>query len=70
MVESIIRIQAVKTQTGLSRSSIYGLIKLGEFPKQIRLSNGRAVGWIASEVNAWLASRVAASRQSDIQDIT
>jgi prophage regulatory protein len=33
-----------------------------EFPKQVTLGNGRAVGWVESEITAWLKQQVAASR--------
>jgi predicted DNA-binding transcriptional regulator AlpA len=34
----IIRLSQAILKTGLSRSTIYTLIKLGDFPKQIQLS--------------------------------
>ena len=58
----IIRIDTVKTITGLSRGSIYRLIKEGDFPTQIKLST-QAAGWIESEVNDWLECRIAESRK-------
>ena len=57
----IIRISTVKAVTGLSRGTIYRLIKESDFPKQIKLST-QAAGWIESEVNDWLESRIAESR--------
>lgn len=54
--------EAIK-KTGLSKSSIYDLMAQGQFPKAIRLCvTGRAVGWIESEIDAWMASRIAESR--------
>lgn len=49
-------LKAVVAKTGLSRSSIYGYVELGLFPRQRRLGP-RRVGWLASEVRAWIASR-------------
>ena len=45
--------------TTYSRSSIYRLMKVAGFPQPIKLGgpNGRSV-WLASEVYAWLASRI------------
>lgn len=57
----IIRISTVKAVTGLSRGSIYRLIKESDFPKQIKLST-QASGWIETEVFDWLESRIAESR--------
>jgi prophage regulatory protein len=49
-------IKAVTARTGLSRSSIYSYVDLGLFPRQRRLGP-RRVGWLASEVRTWIASR-------------
>ncbi|MDP1657856.1 MAG: AlpA family transcriptional regulator [Methylotenera sp.] len=57
----IIRLRQVIEKTGLSRGTIYNLIKSGDFPKQIHLSV-RTMGFLESEVDAWIAGRVAASR--------
>jgi prophage regulatory protein len=49
-------LKTVVAKTGLSRSSIYSYVELGLFPRQRRLGP-RRVGWLASEVRAWIASR-------------
>jgi len=54
----IIRLPEVCKRTGLGRSSIYALVKQQCFPRPIPLS-ARAVGWVASEIEAWLQSRAA-----------
>lgn len=61
MSVSIIRLPAVKALTGLSRSTIYQRVAAGNFPKPVNLG-ARAVGWLASEVDAWLAAQVERSR--------
>jgi prophage regulatory protein len=48
--------KTVITKTGLSRSSVYGYVARGIFPRQRRLGP-RRVAWLASEVRAWIASR-------------
>jgi len=59
----IIRWPKVHDKTGLCRSHVHQLISKGEFPVQIKLTpNGRASGWIESEVDAWLEQRIADSR--------
>ena len=63
MTSNILRLPEVKTRTGLSRSTIYLQITNGKFPKQISLGS-RAVGWLETEVEAWLAARIAESRGS------
>lgn len=57
----ILRRKQVQARTGLSRSTIYLRIAEGLFPKPISLGP-RAVGWLESEIDSWLASRVQASR--------
>lgn len=61
--QSVLRLPAVKSRTGLSRTSVYKKIALGEFPPPIRLG-ARAVAWVESEVEAWLADRIKASRNA------
>lgn len=41
---------------GISRSTIYAWIKTGQFPSPIKLGQ-RAIGWHASDIEAWLAAR-------------
>lgn len=58
---TIIRRKQVEARVGLARSSLYDKIQKGEFPKPINLG-GRSVGWLESDVDAWIQSRIAASR--------
>jgi len=58
---AILRRKQVLARTGLSRSTIYLYIKAGAFPKPVALGP-RAVGWLESDVNGWLAARVAETR--------
>ena len=50
---SIVRLNGVCFQTGLSKSTIYDQIKKGTFPKPIRLG-ARAVGWLQGDIHAWI----------------
>ncbi len=61
MTNSILRLPAVKTRTGLSRSTIYLRISKNEFPAPISLG-GRAVGWVESDINNWLTEKIEAAR--------
>lgn len=56
----ILRIHDVMDRTKMSRSFIYAAEKNGEFPKRVQLS-ARAVGWIESDVEAWLEQRASAA---------
>lgn len=58
---AILRRREVQARTGLSRSTIYLYIQAGAFPRSVQLGP-RAVGWLESEVSAWIAGRVIAAR--------
>jgi prophage regulatory protein len=58
---AILRRKQVEACTGLARSTIYAGVAAGTFPRPIQLG-AQSVGWLASEVDAWLRDRVAASR--------
>ncbi|HEY5177573.1 MAG TPA: AlpA family phage regulatory protein [Terriglobales bacterium] len=68
MTHTILRLPAIKTSTGLSRSTIYLRIAQGVFPKPVSLG-GRAVGWPASEVAALNAARISGKSDSEIRDL-
>jgi prophage regulatory protein len=58
---SILRRKQVQARTGLARSTIYQHIKAGTFPRSVPLGP-RAVGWLESDVNNWIADRVQMAR--------
>lgn len=60
----VLRMKQVCGLTGLGRSMIYLLEHDRRFPSRIKLTE-HAVGWIESEVQGWLAARIAASRQTE-----
>jgi len=59
--KAVIRLPEVKARTGISRASIYSFEKQNKFPKRVKLGS-RAVGWIESEIEAWIEARVKACR--------
>ena len=61
MTTEILRLPAVKSRTGLSRSTIYLRVKEGTFPSPISLG-ARAVGWIDAEIEKWLERQIESSR--------
>ena len=60
---TILRLKHVKARTGLSRSTIYQRIKEGNFPTQVSLGP-RAVGWLETDIGAWIERQVKLSRVS------
>ena len=61
MVQIILRLPTVLNRTGLSRSTIYNKVSLGDFPLPISLGP-RAIGWLESDVDAWLEAQIGKSR--------
>ena len=62
-VLAILRRPQVEARTGLARSTIYDRIKAGTFPAPVSLGE-KAVGWVESEIDAWIAARIHASRKA------
>jgi prophage regulatory protein len=56
-----LRLPKVKALTGLSKSSLYELIRANSFPAPVHLG-ARTVAWVASEVKQWAAERILSSR--------
>ena len=54
--ESMLRRRSVERMTGLSKSTLYRLIKQGRFPAPLRMTR-KAVRWRREEVNDWLSRR-------------
>ena len=65
----ILRLKQVTACTGLSRSTVYDKLDVKSrrhdpsFPKSIKLTE-TSVGWVSSEVYAWIEARIALSRKS------
>jgi prophage regulatory protein len=57
----LIRRREVERLTALSRSRIYDLMKQGAFPRPVALG-AMSVAWVESEIQAWIAARIADSR--------
>ena len=62
MPEKILRLPNVLDRTGLSRSTVYLRVTEGRFPKPVSLG-ARAVGWIETEVEEWIARQIEVSRE-------
>lgn len=57
--DPLLRRNEVERLIGLKRSALYKLIRAGEFPAPVRISE-RAVAWRQSEISAWIEARQAA----------
>lgn len=52
----LLKLPEVKAQVGLSKASIYDLIRTGHFPRPKRLTANR-VAWSSDDIDAWVDSR-------------
>ena len=68
---SILRRKQVEARTGGSRSTIYARMRFNPkrpseydptFPKPVSVG-AKAVGWIESEIDAWLTAQIRKSRE-------
>ena len=55
----LLNFNTVSRKVGLSRKTIYGRIRSGSFPIQVKI--GRASRWLKHEIDDWIAG-VAADR--------
>ena len=55
-IDPYVRLRFVLTATGLSNSTIYRLIQMGQFPQPRRLTERTSV-WRLSEIKQWMADR-------------
>ena len=67
MPEKILRLPNVLDRTGLSRSTVYQRVTEGRFPRPVSLG-ARAVGWIETEVEEWIARQIEVSREIEASD--
>ena len=60
-----LRLPEVKAVTGLSKTSLYALIRAKSFPAPVHLGP-RTVAWVGSEIKQWAAERVLTSRSTPL----
>jgi prophage regulatory protein len=59
--DRFLRLPTVLARIGISRSTLWAWTREGKFPPPVKIGP-RAVGWRSTEVDAWIAERVAESR--------
>ena len=60
-MKRLIRLPEVSSTVGLSRSKVRQMVRDGEFPKPIRLTEN-TVAWDADLVQRWISERLAAAQ--------
>ena len=63
-MEQVLRLPQVKATTVLSRSTIYQRMAEGTFPRPVKLGP-RGRGWLDSDIQAWIQTRVEATRRAN-----
>ena len=61
----VLKVKQVATEINVSVPQVYKLVSLGRFPKPIKLGE-RGSGWLTSEIDDWLQSRVDARDEEAI----
>ena len=57
VISKILKVKQVAEEINVSVPQVYKLVSLGRFPKPIKLGE-RGSGWLTTEIDAWLQSRV------------
>ena len=57
--DQVLRWRQVRDVVGLSRSTLWRMSREGRFPQPVQLSSAASVGWLKSEVEAWVRERAA-----------
>lgn len=63
--ENLIRLPEVQRRTGYGKAWIYKLINAGKFPQSVKIGT-RSIAFIESEVDQWVASKIAESRSGGV----
>lgn len=60
----VLTLPEVLELTKISRSTLYGMLDRGEFPRPMKLGE-RKNGWTDAQVEQWIADRAAAAQIDD-----
>ena len=67
MFKKLFKANEVAEYVNVSKSQIYKLVQQGRLPKPIKLGE-RGSGWLITEIDAWLQSRVDARDEEVAND--
>ncbi|HBX37872.1 MAG TPA: transcriptional regulator [Pseudohongiella sp.] len=57
MTTKLMKNNEVLSKCAVSKSTMYRLIRKGEFPAPVSLTGCRAVAWRADEIETWISNR-------------
>lgn len=64
--DKLLRLPDVEEATGLKKSTLYLLMKRGEFPQSVQVTP-RCVAWVESKVLQWVQDRIAGAGRQENQ---
>ena len=64
MAQKIVRLPEVLKRVPLCRTSIWSKVKSGLFPQPVHIAGGKAIGWIETELDAWIEAHAVAHRKT------
>ena len=67
MMSKVLKVKEVAEEINVSVPQVYKLVSIGRFPKPIKLGE-RGSGWLITEIDAWLQSRVDARDEEVAND--
>jgi len=67
MMSKVLKVKEVAEEINVSVPQVYKLVSIGRFPKPIKLGE-RGSGWLITEIDAWLQSRVDARDEEAAND--
>ena len=53
----ILRVREMCTYVGLSRPTVWRLMRAGRFPSSIELAGPQTIGWLKEELDQWIEER-------------
>ncbi|EOV9068437.1 TPA: helix-turn-helix transcriptional regulator [Morganella morganii] len=62
---TLIRLPTVLQRTGLCKAWIYKLMAADKFPQSVKIGT-RSIAFVESEVDAWVANKIAESRAGEV----
>jgi prophage regulatory protein len=65
IMSKALKVKEVASEISISVPQVYKLVGLGRFPKPFKLGE-RGSGWLTSEIDVWLQSRVDARDEETI----
>ena len=63
--KALIKRREVLARTALANSTLYRLMKTGDFPQSVPIGP-RAVAWVEEEIDAWIDQRIEAARRQGV----